>query len=203
LVRSTTAAEIDEEALLKKVIVAGLLGSVVLVLWLVIVDGFLGFKRGIEMNRLADERTVYAFLIEHMPEPGRYVVNPEISPDRGFPGEDPVFAVQYSGLGHADAGQEVLVGLVVILLTPVVGAWLLSNASSPVLSGYGSRLLFFSAIGFVFTLFGVMARFGLAKYPLGNAVALSVHDLVAWIVAGMVIAWFVRPAVPDSTARAG
>jgi hypothetical protein len=187
----------------KRVILAGLLGGVVLVVWFVIVDGFVGFKRGIEMNQLADERAVYAFLVEHVPEPGRYVCNPEISPDRGFPGDDPVFAVQYSGLGHADAGQEMLVGLVVMLLTPVVGAWLLSNASSRILSRYGSRLLFFSAIGVVFTLFGVMARFGLARYPLGDAVVLSVHDLLAWVVAGLVIARFVRPAVLGSTARAG
>jgi hypothetical protein len=96
-----------------------------------------------------------------------------------------------------------LVGLAVMLLAPIVGAWLLSNASARVLSGYGSRLLFFSFIGVVFTLFGVMARFGLAKYPLGAAVALSVHDLVAWVVAGLIIARLVRPAVLDTTARAG
>ena len=86
-----------------------------------------------------------------------------------------------------------LVGLVVMLLAPVVGAWLLSNASSSLLSGYGSRLLFFSALGIVFALFSVMTRFGLARYPLGDAVALSVHDLVAWVVAGMVVARIVRP----------
>jgi hypothetical protein len=202
LICSITAAEIDEEVPLKRVILAGLLGGVVLAVWFVIVDGFLGFKRGIEMNQLADERTVYAFLVEHVPDPGRYVVNPEISPDQAFPGDHPVFAVQYSGLGHADAGQEMLVGLVVMLLTPVVGAWLLSNASSRVLSGYGSRLFFFSVIGIVFTLFGVMGRFGLAGYPLGNAVVLSVHDLLAWVVVGLAIARFVRPAVLDNTARA-
>ncbi len=188
---------------MKRVILAGLLGSVVLVVWFILVDGIVGFKRGIEMNQLPDERAVYAFLVEQVPEPGRYVANPEISPDRGFPGDDPVFAVQYSGLGHADAGQEMLVGLVVMLLTPVVGAWLLSNASSRVLSRYGSRLLFFSLIGVVFTLFGVMMRFGLARYPLGSAVALSAHDLAAWVVAGMVVARFVRPAEPASTAIAG
>lgn len=180
---------------MKRVILAGLLGGVVLVVWFVIVAGLMGFKRGIEMSELADERAVYAFLVEHVPEPGRYVVNPEISPGEGFPGDEPVFAVQYSGLGHADAGQEILVGLVVMLLAPVLGAWLLSNASSSVLSGYGSRLFFFSAIGIVFTLFGVMARFGLAGYPLGNAVALSIHDLAAWVVAGLAVARFVRPAV--------
>lgn len=187
---------------MKRAILAGLLGGVVLVVWFVIVDGFLGFKRGIEMNQVADEKAVYAFLVERLPEPGRYVFNPEVLPDQSFPGEDPVFAVQYSGLGHADAGQEMLVGLVIMLLTPVVGAWLLFNASSPVLSSYGSRLTFFSVIGIVFTLFGVMARFGLARYPLVNAIALSVHDLVAWVAAGLVVARFVRPAVRDRTARA-
>ena len=188
---------------MKRVILAGLLGGVVLAVWFVIVDGVLGFKRGIEMKELADERSVYGFLVGHVPEPGRYVVNPEISPDRGFPGNDPVFAVQYSGLGHADAGQEILVGLVVMLLAPVLGAWIVSNASSPVLSGYGSRLVFFSVIGLVFSLFGVIERFGLARYSLGNAVALSVHDLVAWVLAGLVIAWLVRPTARDSMASAG
>lgn len=187
---------------MKRVVLAGLLGGVVLVVWFVIIDGFFGFKRAIEMNQLADERSVYAFLVENVPEPGRYVINPEISPDQAFPGDDPVFAVQYSGLGHADAGQEMLVGLVVMLLTPVVGAWLLSKASSRVLLGYGSRLFFFSVVGVVFALFGVMARFGLASYPLGDAVALSTHDLVAWVVAGLVVARFVRPAVPDSETSA-
>lgn len=196
-VRSITATETDEGVPLKKVIVAGLLGGVVLVIWFVVIDGFLAFKRGIEMHQLADERAVYAFLVENVPGPGRYVVNPEVSADQAFPGDDPVFAVQYSGLGHADAGQEMLVGLLVMLLTPIVGAWLLSNASSRVLSGYGSRLFFFSVIGVVFTLFMVMARFGLARYALGDAVALSTHDLVAWVVAGLVVARFVRPAVLD------
>ncbi len=188
---------------MKRVILAGLLGGVVLAIWFVIVDGVLGFKRGIEMKELADERSVYGFLVEHMPEPGRYVVNPEISPDQGFPGNDPVFAVQYSGLGHADAGQEIFVGLVVMLLAPVLGAWLLANASSSILSGYGSRLVFFSVIGLVFSLFSVMERFGLARYSLGNAIALSVHDLVAWVLAGLVVAWLVRPAVRDGMAGAG
>lgn len=146
---------------------------------------------------------MHAFLGEHVPEPGRYVVNPEISPDLAFPGDDPVFAVQHSGLGHADAGQEILVGLVVMLLAPVMGAWLLSNTSSRVLSGYGSRLLFFSMIGVVFTLFGVMARFGLARYPLGDAVALSIHDLIAWVVAGLVVAWLIRLGMLHKEARAG
>lgn len=178
---------------MKRTILAGLLGGTALMAWFVIVDGLLGFRRGTDMNRLADEREVHAFLSEHVPDPGRYVVNPEVAAGQPFPGSEPVFGVQFSGLGHEDAGREVLVGLLVMLLAPVVGAGLLTHASSSVLSRYASRLLFFSGVGVVVALFGFLSRYGIARYPTGAAVALSFHDLLAWFVAGLVVAWIVRP----------
>jgi len=39
-----------------------------------------------------------------------------------------------------------------------------------------------------------MARFGISAYSLGDAVALGVHDLVAWVLAGLAVAWKVTPA---------
>jgi hypothetical protein len=178
---------------MKRIILAGLLGGAVFLVWFIIIDGILGFKRGIEMKQLINERWVYTFLSEHVTEPGRYVCNPEVLPEQGFPGEDPIFVVQYSGLGHADAGQEMLVGLIVMFLAPFLGAWVLANASSRILSGYCSRLLFFSGIGAVMSLFGIMARFSIGGYPLGDTLALTLHDLVAWVVAGIVIARLVKP----------
>jgi hypothetical protein len=182
---------------MKRVIVAGLLGVVVLSVWFVVVDGFLGFERSIEMRQLDDERAVYAFLSEHVRTPGRYVCNPEVLPEQRYPGDDPIFSVQYSGMGHADAGQEMLVGLIIMFAAPFVGAMLLAGASSRILSKYSTRLLFFSGIGVVVALFGVMERFGLASYPLGPALALSLHDLAAWVVVGLLVAWLVKPAVQN------
>lgn len=182
---------------LRRTIVAGLLGTVVLFVWFVVVDGFLGFERNIQMRQLDDERAVYAFLAEHVRTPGRYVCNPEVLPEQRFPGNEPIFSVQYSGLGHADAGQEMLVGLIIMLVAPFVGALLLAGASNRVLSKYSTRLLFFSGIGVVMALFGVMERFGLASYPLGPAAALSLHDLAAWVVVGVPVAWLVKPAAQN------
>jgi len=179
---------------MKRVIVAGLLGVVVLFVWFVVVDGFLGFERSFEMRQLGDERAVYAFLSEHVRTPGRYVYNPEVLPERRFPGDEPIFSVQYSGLGHADAGREMLVGLIIMFAVPFVGAMLLAGASNRILSKYSTRLLFFSGVGVVVALFGVMERFGLASYPLGPALALSLHDLAAWVVVGLPVAWVVKPA---------
>jgi hypothetical protein len=182
---------------MKKVMLAGLLGGLAMIAWLILVDGILGFKRGIDMNRLQEEREVYGFLLEHVAEPGRYVVNPEVVPEQGFPGGDPIFAVHYTGLGHQDAGQEVLVGLVVIFLSCTAGAWLVANASDRVRSRYSLRVVFFGMIGLVASLLGLGARFGLAVYPFSDALTLSFHDLVAWMLAGLLVAKLVEPP-PDS-----
>ena len=184
---------------MKNVLISGLLGALVLIGWLVVVDGILGFKRGLEMDQLSNERQVYEYLSNNVTEPGRYVVNPEVTPDQAFPGDDPIFAIHYTGLGHDDAGQEMLVGLVVILLVPVLGAWLLRNASRRVLCRYGSRVLFFAIIGIVVALFGVVNRFGLASYTFGDAVILGVHDFTAFALAGLVVAWKVTPDVEPGT----
>ena len=178
---------------MKRILLAGLLGGIVFLAWLIIVDGIFGFKRSIEMNQLSDERLVYEFLTEHVTEPGRYVCNPEVLPEQRFPGNDPIFVVQYSGLGHDDSGQEMLVGLIIMFLAPFFGAWLLANTSSRILSSYGSRILFLFGIGVVFSLFGIMARFSIASYPLGDTLILTLHDLAVWVVAGLVIALMIRP----------
>jgi hypothetical protein len=178
---------------MKKVVMGGLMGGFVLIVWLIVVDGLMGFKRNIEMNQIPDERTVYEFLKKHVTEPGRFIFNPEVTPDQRFPGDDPIFAVHYTGLGHDDAGLEMMLGLAVMLLAPIIGAWLLWNASSRVLSRYQSRVLFFASIGIVMALFTFLARFGLASYSLRDSVALTAHDLTAWVLAGLVVAWKVSP----------
>jgi hypothetical protein len=182
----------------KRVLIGGLLGGLVLIVWLIAVDGLLGFKRSIEMDRLPNERVVYEFLSKQVTEPGRFVCNPEVTPGQRFPGDDPIFAIHYTGLGHNDAGQEIILGLVVVLLAPIIGAWLLWNASSRVHSSYGSRVVFFATIGIIVALFSILARFGLASYSLGDAVALGIHDFAAWLLAGLLVAWKVNPAKENS-----
>ena len=174
---------------MKRIIAGGLLGGVAMIVWLFVADGILGFRRSIDMKTLAGERVVYECLSDHVTEPGRYVINPEILPERRFPGDDPVFAVAYSGLGHDRAGEEMIAGLLVALLAPVAGAWLLGNASSRILARYGSRFLFFAAIGLTAVLLGIAARFGIGSYSLHDTLALATHDLSGWIIAGLVVAW--------------
>ncbi|MBN1826216.1 MAG: hypothetical protein JW958_08115 [Candidatus Eisenbacteria bacterium] len=179
---------------MKRVLSAGLAGGVVLLVWFVVVNGLLGFKGRIDMKPLPDERLVYEVLRENVPEPGKYACNPELTGDRRFIGDAPVFGVHYSGLGHDDAGRESLVGLAVFLLAPILGAWLLSRASDGVLARFGSRFLFFATIGVVIGLIGFQARFGIGGYSFGDAAALTIHDIAAWAVAGLAVAGLLKPA---------
>ncbi len=179
---------------MRRILIGGLLGGIVMIAWFIVADGILGLKRTIDMKKLPNERVVYAFLIENITTPGRYVCNPEVLPEQRFPGGAPIFAVQYSGLGHDDAGQEMFIGLIVALLAPLAGAWLLGNASGRIRSRYGSRILFLAMIGIVLFLFGTASRFSLSAYSFGDAVTLAGHDLAAWLAAGLVVAGVVKPS---------
>ena len=96
-------------------------------------------------------------------------------------------------------GPTVLVamvlGLVVAFLATIMGAWLLGNASTRILSRYGSRFIFFATVGVVVAVIGLLARFGLATHTMGDAVILGVHDLAGWVLAGILVAWKVTPGV--------
>lgn len=174
-----------------------------MIAWFIIADGILGLKRSIDMKTLPNEREVYAYLSKNVTEPGRYVCNPEILPEQRFPGEAAIFAVHYTGFGHDDAWQEMILGLLVAVLAPITGAWLVRNASARILSRYGSRFMFFAGLGVVAALLGILARFGIASYSLSDAVALGLHDLAAWMVAGVFVAWKVTSGRERSLAEAG
>jgi len=177
----------------KKVISAGLLGGVVLIAWTFVVNGILGFQARIEMKQIAAERVVYETLKEHIVDPGRYICNPELTAEGRFPEGEPVFSVLYGGVGHEAAGRFMIIGLVLFFLAPLVGAWMLSQASARVMSSYPRKVLFFVAIGLLFAIFTDLTNFGIGTYPIKDAVVLAVNHFIVWTLVGLVIAWRVKP----------
>ena len=183
--------------MLKRVIVSGLLGSVVLILWTFVVNGILGFHSGIDMRKVQNESQVYEMLKENIVEPGRYACNPELAGEGNFPGEEPVFSILYSGMGHGTAGRQMLFGLFLYLLAPMIGALLLSQASNRILSSYARKVLFFTLIGALFAVFSDLQKFGIGGYPLRDVVLLGAHSIVVWTLIGMVVGWRITPAKVD------
>ena len=179
--------------MLKKVIVSGLLGGVVLIVWGFVVNGIFGFNSSMNLNQIPDERQVYEILKESIVEPGRYICNPELTLSGSFPGEEPVFSIHYSGMGHESAGGQVLVQLVVLFLAPMIGAWMLSATSRRTISSYPRKVLFFVAIGLLFAAFSDLMNFGIDGYSLNDALILAAHDIIVWTLVGLVVAWRIKP----------
>lgn len=180
--------------MLRKVLVAGLLGGLVLIVWAFVVNGLFGFQARIDMKRLPAEREVYEALKANVPAPGRYTCNPALTSDGRFPDGEPVFGVLYGGVGHEDAGREMWIGLVLFLAAPLIGAWLLSQASPRVLSSYTRKVLFFAAIGVIVALVADLTRFGIGSYPAGDAALIALNRVVVWTLAGLVVASLIKPA---------
>jgi hypothetical protein len=178
--------------MVKRIIIAGLLGGLVLIGWTFVVNGILGFRVALDMNRIPDERQVYETLATYVREPGRYVCNPVLT-ERGFPPNEPVFSVIYGGMGHGAAGMTTLVQFPIAFLAPTIVAWMLSLASRRVLSSYPRKVLFFTAVGLLIGLMGRASDWGIGGYPLQSALTLFVHEIALWTVIGLVVAWKMKP----------
>jgi hypothetical protein len=173
----------------KRVIVPGLLGGLVMIVWAVVVNGLIGFKFRIDMNQVANESVVYEVLKENVTEPGRYVCNPQLTAEGRFPEGEPVFGILYGGVGHEAAGTLALVQLPLFFLAPILAAWMLSCTSRGLLTSYRRKVGFFTAIGLLLGVTKYLTDFGIGSYPVDSAVILAVHDVVLWTVVGLVVAW--------------
>lgn len=185
------------EVVAKKVIVAGVLGGLVMMVWMILVNGILGFNSRINMKRIADERVVFETLKHNITEPGRYVCNPEVTSE-GFPGGEPVFSILYGGMGHEAAGRNMLIQLPFFFIAPIVAAWMLSVTSKETLASLPRKVAFVACIGLLLGVWGHLGNYGIGGYPLASTIALIAHDLALWALVGLVLAWRIRPEVQAS-----
>ncbi len=186
----------------KKVIVAGLLGGLALMVWLFVVNGVFGFHSRLTMKEVTAEQVVYEVLKEQITEPGRYLVNPPRGNDGLYtrPGQ-PVYSVLYGGYSHEAWGFLMLVGLAIFVVAPMIGAWLLSRTSTRLLSSYPRKVMFVVVMGIQFALVSDMLAFGIGGYPLKDAILLGLNHLAAWTVVGLVVAWRITPERGDRRGR--
>ncbi len=182
----------------KQVLISVLPGAVVLVAWTFLVNGILGFGSSIDRRPISDERRVHEALKTSLTEPGRYIANPELTLDGNFPEGEPVFGIQYSGMGHDAAGAVMLVQLAIFVVASTIGAWMLSVCSPRMLSSYPRRVLYFVALGTLIALCGGLANFGIDSYGVKDAMLLALVDILAWTLAGLVVAWLIHPEAETS-----
>ncbi len=180
----------------RRIIVSGVLGAIAMMLWAFVANTQLGLQPRVNMNRVSDEARVHQVLKENITKPGGYVVSAPVTAEGVFPAGEPVFAVRYSGLGHEDAGRTMLWEFALWTAACMIAAWLLSVRGE---TGYQRRLLFCVAVGLLFAVFTELPKWSIGGYPFGSVLLLAGNTLAAWTLAGLVIAWQVRPTVKTAT----
>ena len=186
--------------MLKRILLSGALGFLVLALWTFVTNGFFGFTASLEMNRIANERQVYEVLKANLVAPGVYLVNPALTDEGRFPDGEPVFSIRYSGFGHEAAGRMLFVEMAITLLASVLMAGLLSVTSDRILSRFSRRVVFIAVVGLLLAVFGDLTKSGIGGYPAQSAMLLAAYHFVSWALAGLVMAWAMR--APAATASA-
>jgi len=177
----------------KRVIVSGVMGAIVLIIWAFVANALLGLRSGIDMRSVSNERQVYDVLRDNIVAPGGYIVNPPPSQSGDLVPGQPVFSIRYSGVGHEAAGRILIMQIVIALIASLMAAGMLSVTSDRVMASYLRRVLFFAAIGLLFAFFSDLALFGIGGYPLRSALLLAGNDLISWTLVGLVVARWVRP----------
>ncbi|MGA9117653.1 MAG: hypothetical protein WB626_12850 [Bacteroidota bacterium] len=177
----------------RRVLVSGLVGALVLLIWTFVLNGILGFNARWNMMHVPNERAVHAMLKTTITEPGRYLCNPALTPDGRFPDNEPVFGILYSGAGHEAAGLGAIFGLLQFLVAPMIGAWMLSRTSEPYRSRFRNRALFFVIIGLLVAFTGDLNSFGIGGSPLSVALILAARTVLTWTIMGVVIASIMGP----------
>jgi hypothetical protein len=190
-----------EGSVLKRILVAGAGGALVLILLSFVANGLFGFRSRIELNRIPEESRVYAVLKESIGAPGAYMCNPQPVQGGGFPAGEPVFSIRYSGMGHEAAGPLLLLDLAVALVASTIAAWLLSLASDRVLRRYWHSTGFIAGIGLVVAVFSDLPKGGIGGYPSRSVLLLSAYDIMAWTICGMAVAWLMRRGMSGAGPR--
>jgi len=178
----------------KKVITAGLIGGLTLMIWAVMTNLIFGFTNRIEMKPVPNETEVYQILKQNIVEPGRYLCNPALTGSNMFPDNEPVFSILYAGIGHEAAGPlSVVLDILNALITATLCAWLLALSSDWIISSYPRKVFFVILIGLLFAVFSDLKKYGIGNYPLRDTLILALNNLTIWTVLGLVIGIFIRP----------
>ena len=179
--------------MLRKILVAGLIGALVMIVWVMLVNGILGLESRVAMKTVPREAELHALLGAMIPGPGGYVINPAAGPE-GFPPFEPVYSLRISGIGHGGAGRMMLTQLIRAFLVSLLAAWMFLHDSARARSGFWKRVGFFVLLGLFVALVSDLSQMGIGGFPAGAVLLLAARDFLAWLFVGLALAAWLKPA---------
>lgn len=187
----------------KEVLVAGLLGGAVMLVWLFVTNAVLPFKSNLihQVLPLSNQLVVHEALRDNITESGTYSV-PYLSleEETQFPDyrNQPVYSITYEGYTHGGgSGGSTMSSLPVVIMAvfipPLIAAWMLSVASPAILAKYSRRFLFVAVLGVIVALYDDVLQMAFGPQSKDYLVFLALNNLIAWTLTGLVIARRIRP----------
>lgn len=182
--------------IMKRIIIAGLLGGLTLFIWGIVSHGILPFKRAYTMKTVPDQMEVHQMLKDRIAEEGYYVVpfmsNREQEAHPTYR-QEPIFEIKYTGETHGTVRGFGNIWVITFLLAPLTVSWMLTHSSKRIQSGYWRRVMFITGFGIFAAFYSDLSRLFVESNIQNLILFYAVNSIFSWFLAGFVIAKFVLP----------
>jgi hypothetical protein len=183
---------------MKRILIAGLLGGLAVFVW-----GFISWAalpwHNATMPNLPNEEAVVEALRNNIAATGVYQFPgmPANEADSKAWAEKyqrgPFGVLIYTAQGTNPMSLKPFIGgLILNFITAMLVAYLLSLTGNN-LAGFGQRLLFVALIGIFAALVSHISLWNWMFIPTGYSLVMAVDLVIAWVLAGLVIAWRIKP----------
>ena len=184
---------------MSRTILAGFLGAIVLMIWGFLSWDVLPFHRS-TMHALGNEDAVVAALKAGNAANGTYMI-PAMGTDEASKKAamekmkaGPTAWVHYHSDGYDQMDVMYLVkGFFICMVSSMLAASLLSKLSWSLASKFGARVGFVMVLGVFLAVAGRISDWNFMGYPADFTLALVADDIIGWTLAGLVIAWRIKP----------
>lgn len=186
---------------MKKIILAGLLGGIAITLWQFTAWMVLPLHKD-TIKQTPNEETVTSTLATYITEEGVYGIPfaPESRADIDALNQwkekfqqGPLTTIFFRPIGDDPAmTSRFVVGLIIQIIASLIAAWLLSRSTAAAQS-YISRVCFVGILGIFASIVVHASYWNWMYFPLKYTTAMMADLTFGWIIAGLVIAAFIKP----------
>jgi hypothetical protein len=185
--------------MVRRIILSGLLGGVVLSAWGILGRSFIPFYHDAAWREIPNESLVFDAVTEHISETGSYITPYDVPADSTFHArfeEGPAFQILFRSESLEETELlDLTLYLLGLLCVPIIAAWMLSVTSPRYAAHYVQRVFLVALLGVLVALFHDLPAPGVLV-PLDLRVALALDSVVGWTLVGMVLAWRIKPTMP-------
>lgn len=191
---------------MKKIILAGVLGGIVLTVWGRVAWMALPIHDA-SMNKIEDEDAVVGMLNSSLTKHGVYAFPTFIEETNTMTEEEieamtneyaerykrgPVGIIVFQPEGSDPLIQQMIYGVLISILAALLAAWMLSR-STAMQSSYWGRISFCGMLGILASLVTHAMYWNWMHFPFDYTTAMILDTVIGWVLAGFVIGAIVKP----------